>query len=237
MALPQVLELATAKRFIFGFVPTYFDVLGREFDRAWSEFRDGFPNPLTMAFAVLNFFTGVPFYPLYAIVENFGRAMLPNARYYRRFVITGEDAFKLCTEITTKVSFKAGLIDNTWQEQLIAWLASRLFTMVSGGGFISRIIKLIGVKSYDDVYNILKNSALKSLWLTLIRWGLVWFGVGYAMITMVAVGVYWNEWFQGLQQNNPRAWGNQRNRIRKKPSQKRRRASSSQGVRQTATRV
>lgn len=216
MALPQILSLSTARRALAQFFPTYLSVLGREFDRMVTDVKAGFPNPLAMGFAFFGFFTSIPFLPLYAFVENFGRAMLPNARYYRRFVITGEDAFKLCTEITTRTSFKAGLIDTTFVEEVLIWLATRIWNMLSGGGWISRVRKLIGLSSYDDVLRMLRSSITRSVALQIVRWALVWFGVGYAMITMLVLGVYWNEWFQGLQQNNPRRWGRQRNRLRKR---------------------
>ncbi len=213
---PQVITLDVGRRFIAGFLPTYFQVLGREFDRSIVATRAAFPNPVLMAFEFFSFFSALPFYPLYAVVENFGRSMLPNARFYRRYVITGEQAFKLCTEITSKVSLKAGLIDNTWQEAIIAWIAARIFRTISGGGWIARILRLVGVRTYADVFKILQNSALKALYLAILRWALVWFGIGYAMITMVALGIYWDEWFRHLQQNNPRKYGTQRNRIRVK---------------------
>lgn len=207
-----------AGRVLRDFIPTYFDVLGREWDRSWTAAKEAFPNLLLVAFELFGFFTSIPFLPLYAFVEDVGRSMLPNAQYYRRYVITGYDAFKLVTEITTKSSLKAGLIDTTFVEQIIVWIASRIWVQISGGGLIARIRKLIGLTDYNSVLNLVRTTVTKNIAMQLMRWFMVWFAVGYAMITMVAVGVYWNEWFQGLQQNNPRAWGSQRNRIRR-PSQ------------------
>lgn len=216
MPNPRILQLSTARRVLSQFIPTYFDVLGREFDRCWTDIKAGFPNPVIMVFAALGFFTSIPFLPLYAFVENFGRSMLPNARYYRRFVITGEDAFKLCTEITTRTSFKAGLIDTTFLEELIVWVAVRIWNAISGGGWIGRLRRLIGLQSYDDVFRMVKSALTRNIAMQVLRWALVWFGVGYAMITMLVLGVYWNDWFTHLQQNNPRTFGVQRNRVRKK---------------------
>lgn len=216
MPSPRVITLATAGRALRGFIPTYFDILGREWDRAWTEAKSAFPNPLTMALAFISFFGSVPFLPLYTVVENFGRSMLPNARYYRRFVITGYDAFKLCTEITSKASLKAGLVDTSLLEDFIVWLSKRFFTVISGGGFVSKLRAMIGLKTEADVLRFFKNSALKQLWLTVLRWALVWFGVGYAMITMLVIGLYWNDWFEGLRQDSKKVYVKKRHRDRVK---------------------
>lgn len=211
---PAVISLALGRSIVGNFLPTYFSILGREIDKTWRSIKDGFPNPLLMGFAIFDFFTIAPFIPLYAFVENVGRSMLPNAQFYRRYVITGYDAFKLCTEITTRVSFKAGLIDTTFVEGFIVWLASRIWTMIQGGGTIGLIRKLIGLKDYADVLKLARNMVTKNIAMQLMRWFMVWFAVGYAMLTMVALGVYWDEWFTGLRQDSIRVRGVQRNRVR-----------------------
>lgn len=218
MPAPSILSPKLIVPVITRWFSTYLDVLGREWDRTWTEMREGFPNPLYVGVAFFGFFTSIPFLPLLAFMENFGRSMLPRATYYRRFVITGYDAFKLCTEVTARAASKASLIDNTFFEGIVIWLASRIWRSLSGGGLIARIRALVGLKSYEDVLKLVRNTVTKNIALQLARWFMVWFALGYGMITLVALGLYWDDWFKGLQQNNPRAYGKQRNRIRKKAS-------------------
>jgi len=234
MPAPEIITLQVAGRFFRDFIDTLFDVWGRTLDRTWNEMKQQFPNPLLMGLTAVSFLFDVPFIPFQALVENFGRAMVENAGYYRRYVITGEQAFKLNVEFIARGTFRAGLIDQTLIDAGFTWLASRLFHTISGGGIFARIRSLMGVKDVNDVLNILKRSITRQVALRAFTLMMAFFSIGYGVVSLLNMGLTWNETFQGLQQGNPREFGRQRNRVRK-TSQMSRRLSSSQGVRETAT--
>lgn len=235
MPAPEILTLAVAGRYFRDYFSTLLDIWGRTLDRAWTEIVKDFPNPVLMGLTAIGLIFDLPFAPLQALLENLGRAMIPNAAYYRRFVITGEDAFKLNVEFITRGTLRAGLIDQSLIDQFFTWLASRLFRLISGGGLIGRIRKLMGIIDYEDVLRLVKNSVTRTVALRAFSLMLVFFSLGYGIVGLINLGLTWADTFHGLQQNNPRKFGRQRNRVRSKPSRKRQAASSSQGVSSSST--
>lgn len=214
MPAPEIITVQVAGRYLRDYFSTFFDLWGRQLDRTWEQIKADFPNPILMGMNAVSFIFDIPFIPFQALLENFGRAMINNAAYYRRFVITGEDAFKMNVEFITRGTLRAGLIDQSLIDQGFSWLASRLFTVVSGGGLIAKIRKYMGIVSVEDVLKILKGSITRQVALKAFSLMLVFFSIGYGIVVMLNMGLTWNSVFQGLQQNNPRAWGKQRNRLR-----------------------
>lgn len=213
---PEIITLQLAGRYLRTYLSTFFDLWGRTLDRAWDSIKADFPNPILMSITAVGVIFDIPFIPLQALLENFGRAMLKNAEYYRRFVITGEDAFKLNVEFITRGSLRAGLIDQSIIDMGFSWLAARLFNTISGGGLLAKIRKLMGVLTSSDVERILKGSITRQVALRAFALMLAFFSVGYGIVSMLNMGLTWPETFKGLNQDNPRAWGRQRNRVRKR---------------------
>lgn len=214
MPSPEVLTLAVAGRFFRDYISVLFEVVGRQFDDMWRGIREDFPNPVFMGIRAIGFLLDFPFGPLRAVLEGIGQAMLPNAQYYRRFVITGYDAFKLNVQSISSGTFRASLMDLTLADQFFIWLGGRFFTVLTGGGLISRIRRLMGIETVDDVVRILRGSITRQVALQIIRTTIQFFSVGFGIVSLINLGMNWNVWFEGLQQKNPRAFGVQRNRVR-----------------------
>jgi len=234
MPSPEILSPSLAVRFFSTYFSTLLDVWGRNLDRTWEEMKANFPNPILMGLTAVSFILDIPFQPLRAVIENIGRVMLPNARFYRRFVVTGEECFKLNVEFITAGGLRAGLIDQSLVDMLFSWLAARMFVWISGGGLIARIRKLMGITSVDDVLRIVKGSITRAVALRAIELMMAFFSIGYAAVSLVNLGLTWNEKFEGLQQRNPRERGVQRNRVRTStrtlPTRSKRAVSSFQSV-------
>ncbi len=211
---PQVLSVRLAGTFFRRYMSTFFDIWGRNLDRAWAQIRADFPNPILMGLTAVSLVLDIPFVPFQALLENYGRTMIADAGYYRRFVITGEDAFKLNVEMITRGTFRAGLIDQSLIDMAFSWLAGRLFNLVSGGGLLARIRRLMGIVDVDDVLRLVRNSITRQVALRAFELMMVFFSLGYGIVSLTNLGLTWHEKFQGLQQNNPRAFGRSRNRIR-----------------------
>lgn len=216
MPAPEIITLSVAGRFFRDYIGTLLDIWGRQLDRTWTSIKEDFPNPILMGLNAIGLIFDIPFAPLQALLENFGRAMLENAAYYRRFVITGEDAFKMNVEFITRGTLRAGLIDQSLIDQGFTWLAGRLFGWISGSSAVARVIRLMGLKTYDDVLDFVKRSLTRTVALRAFSLMLAFFSIGYGVVTLLNMGLTWSSVFQGLQQNNPRAWGKQRNRVRSK---------------------
>lgn len=211
---PPIITGAIATRFLRDYLGTFFDVWGRTLDRAWDEIKRDFPNLLLMGVTAIGVIFDIPFLPIQAALENFGRAMIPNARFYRRFVITGEDAFKMNVEFITRGTLRAGMIDQSLGDMFLTWLASRVFRWISGGGLLQRIGRLMGIVTYDDALRWIRSSITRQLAIRAVSLMLTFFSLGYGVIVLLNMALSWAEVFEGLQQRNPRRRGLQRNRVR-----------------------
>jgi hypothetical protein len=211
---PPITTMEVAGRMLRDYFSTFFDIWGRTLDRAWEAMKEDFPNPVYMAITAIGLIFDVPFIPIQALLENFGRALIPNAAYYRRFVITGEQAFKMNVEFITRGTLRAGLIDQSLVDQGFTFIASRIFTMISGGGALSRIFKLAGLRTHADILRLLRGSLTRTVALRALSLMMVFFSLGYGVVLLLNMALTWPEVFEGLQQNNGRAWGRQRNRVR-----------------------
>jgi len=216
MPSPEVLTLAVAGRFFRDYISVLFEVAARQFDDMWRGIKEDFPNPVFMGIRAIGFLLDFPFTPLRAVLENLGRAMLPNAQFYRRFVITGYDAFKLNVQTINSGTLRASLMDLSLVDQFFLWLGGRFFTVLTGGGLISRIRRLMGIETVDDVVRILRGSITRQVALQILRTAIQFFSVGFGIVSLINLGLDWNTQFTGLQQNNPRKFGAQRNRVRTK---------------------
>jgi len=207
MSNPKLLRFSDAVSLVLGFIPAYFDVIVTLVKDTASEWWDAISHfqLLDALFIVSNATLTLPFTPIIAIVRDLSNVLVRNADHYRRYIITGDEAVRLLTRNIEASFIEAGNLRNdSIIEAMLQRFALIVFNFLTKSSAFQKLLKLIAVRSAEDLYKVFRASAIKSVIMLLIRFFMIWFALGYAMISLIVVGRKFDELFEPRSQFSAR---------------------------------
>jgi len=212
MALyPPLLRLPVFLAVLREFLPTYFGGLSSSFgtflDELWAAITS--LSPLGVADALVRFLTRLPYQTIIAIVNSLGKVLAANAQYYRRYVVKGDDVVRFMVKLNTETFLQAGQLGSSdLFDYVLGFLAQIGWSIATRSSIVDKILKLMKINSYENLLVYFKSSALKTLWLSVARFFLAYFALGFAMISLTVLGAFYHKWFEeyALAQDSARVW-------------------------------
>lgn len=208
---PPLLRLPSILSVLKEFLPTYFNGMSSSFstflDESWSAIKR--LDPLGLFDAVVRFVTRLPYQSIIAIVNTLGRVLVANGSFYRRFVIKGDDVIRFMVKANTETfTQSAQLGSSDLFDLFLGFLATLGWSIATRSTIVHKVLKLLKVNSYQDLFTVFKSSALKQLWLTVARTALIWFALGFTLVALLVIGAFFHQWFESfaLAQDSKRMW-------------------------------
>lgn len=196
---------------VLGFLPAYLEVFTQTWSNFWTKFWANLTSLsfLDMLNLFIDTFSRLPFLPILAIIQTLGRTLEGNSRQYRSYVLTGDDVVRLTTLFMREGYLNISQLGNSSIFDIILqWLAGLIWGFVTKSNFLFKLIKLAGISTLEDLVRIFRSSALKQLWLTLVRVVLAYFALGFILALLVMFGLNYHKWFADLRlaQDSKRVW-------------------------------
>lgn len=207
MSNPPLLTPASALRVVLKYLPAYLRVSTDLTTKVVSEVWRGITTFrwFSVLDALIAYFSTVPFTPIIAFVRALSLELAENAKFYRRYVITGEEVVRYFATVTEEVfKFTGNIGNDTITAVVIQWGARLSWNIITGHTYLAKVFKLIKIKTYDDLYQIYKSGALRRLWMIIIQLAVVWFALSTAMATLIWLGLNFHKTFNPLSQLSPR---------------------------------